>query len=310
MSKSSNGLSIIIPSYNESQNITKTIEQFFNTLKDTNIQFEVIIVNDGSSDNTSNVLSELESKNYKNEIRFKVITNPMNMGYGFSLKRGIRNSKFGNICICDADSTYPIHETKNLFDIYIQKDLDMLVTRRTGPYLNSSLLKAIMRKFFVLITEFSTGRRVPDVNSGFRFFKKYEAQKYLDILSAGFSFTTSLTIIFLHKHLFVEFVPIDYYKRAGKSKVKHIRDAMRALQIISQCILVSNPIKLYIITALIYSSIIFIGLPLLLLSKNIFLIYTFFISINFIIFSISHLSVQNMLFNKIETTQNNLNKEC
>jgi len=100
---------------------------------------------------------------------------------------------------------------------------------------------------FSLLVEYTTGTKVPDVNSGLRIFKKSIMMKYKNSLCTGFSFTTTITMFFLLDHYYVKYLPIDYLKREGKSKVNHYRDTLRAAQIIIQAILYFNPIKLFLL---------------------------------------------------------------
>ncbi len=123
----------------------------------------------------------------------------------------------------------------------------MVVGARTGARYWQGFIKAPARIVFKLIVEFTTGQRVPDVNSGLRVFRKSTVLPYLGDICNGFSFTTTITLIYLLTGKSLQFVPIPYAKRSGRSKVRHIRDGIRTLQYITECIVRYNPLKLFLV---------------------------------------------------------------
>jgi len=97
------------------------------------------------------------------------------------------------------------------------------------------------------LVEFTTGRRIADVNSGFRVFSRGEVLPYLDHLCNTFSFTTSVTLAYMMTSKFVGYVPIAYHPRIGNTKVRLFRDSLRTLQYIVQAILYYNPLKMFLL---------------------------------------------------------------
>ena len=138
------------------------------------------------------------------------------MGYGFSLKNGIKNAKFQTIIITDADQTYPLDEVPKLYTEY-KKGFDMVVGKRVGY--KESIFKIILRKILKFVVEFAAGRRIPDINSGLRIFKKDTIKEYLYLCKL---LVSNFTILLMNGK-FVSYVPINYGKRKGKSKVNLIR---------------------------------------------------------------------------------------
>src|SRR5882762_9542159 len=108
-------LSIIVPAYNEEVSVKNTVEKIQSVLNRAGLEFEVIVINDASTDNTEAELNKC------NCIRH--ITNVANLGYGGSIKRGAKMAKYGLICITDADGTYPIEEIPRLFELTRYADM-------------------------------------------------------------------------------------------------------------------------------------------------------------------------------------------
>jgi polyisoprenyl-phosphate glycosyltransferase len=231
-------ISVIIPAYNEEDAITYSIEAVMKTLMCIEgVDSEIIVIDDGSSDQTSQLAKAAGAK---------VIRNPHNMGYGFSLKAGIRAAKFDTIAITDADGTYPIAQLPNLLNQYA-KGFNMVVGCRTGKYYRESFLKMPLRIILKALVEFAVGRKIPDINSGFRIFSKEDILPYFNHLCDSFSFTTSMTLAYMMTGKFVSYEPIDYHKRIGKTKIRLFRDSLKTLQFIVQAILYYNPIKIFLV---------------------------------------------------------------
>lgn len=237
-------LSVIIPVFNEENAIAATLNDVVSVLGKS-VEYEIIVVDDGSTDGTAEVLQKQHSGNLNPVLR--IIRHPENAGYGKAIYDGMLQAKYNNIAILDADGTYPVSELPELLK-YLP-EYDMVVGMRSGPEYKKGFIKRPARIFFHYLAEYATGSKIPDVNSGFRIFKKDLVMKYREYLCTGFSFTTTITLFFFLNHYYVKYLPISYYKRAGRSKVKNFRDTLRALQIITETILLHGPIKLFILFA-------------------------------------------------------------
>lgn len=229
-------LSVVIPVYNEEKSIASTISEIKKVLKKNNLdKSEIIVVNDGSSDSTKEIVEK---------CGVVLINNPTNMGYGFSLKRGICAAKNDTIVITDGDSTYPFDMVPTMLKVKNQ-GFDLVVGARTGKYYREGLFKSFLRKILKFFVEFVSEKKIKDINSGLRIFNKSLVIKYFPRLCNTFSFTTSQTLAYLMNNHFVTYVDIDYNKRAGKSKVKLLRDSLISLKYILESCIYYNPLKIF-----------------------------------------------------------------
>ena len=234
--------SFIIPVFNEEQTIEKVIIDIQDKCSQIkNIEeFEIIIIDDNSTDSSQKIIQKLD--------KVKYLKNLNNFGYGFSLKKGIKNSKFSNIVIIDGDGTYPVEYLGKLIDKY-NEGYDLVIGKRTGKNLNLSPFKKPMRMILKFIVEYATGTKIPDINSGFRIINKDKILKNLDHLSDAFSFTTSMTMTFTYSKYSISYVDIPYELRESNSpsKVRLLKDSLRTLQYIIKIVLYFDKIKLFVL---------------------------------------------------------------
>ncbi len=267
-------LSVIVPVFNEEDAIGNVIDSLARILQKNDISYEIVVVDDGSTDRTPQIA--------KNKS-IVYIRNPVTIGYGASIKVGILKSKYNNIGIIDGDGSYPVEDMLSLFQ-YIE-EFDMVVGARSGQFYRGSLIKYLSRNVFSWLCIYVTGTYIPDANSGLRIFRKETILKYINSICAGFSFTTTLTLLFLLNYHLVKFISIKYYRRVGKSKVYPVRDTLRSFQILLEMIIIYNPLKFY--------------LPMVVLSFLLCLIF-FILSIpghrDYLFLAISMLSLTLILF--------------
>ena len=235
--------SIIIPCYNEKHAIRETIECIWTVVRKSDIKnVEIIAVNDGSTDGSEHVLNSLAAESQAGELL--VIHHNRNQGYGAALKTGIRRSQSDYICITDADGTYPNERIPELIRKITSNDLDMVVGARIGENVDYSKIRSIPKMILVPWVSFLCGTEVPDMNSGLRVFRRDRSLDFLKLLPDGFSFTTTITICLLRNRYAVEFIPISYTKRIGKSHIKPIRDTLRFTQLILRTGMYFAPMRL------------------------------------------------------------------
>lgn len=233
--------SIVIPCFNERESIAPTVLEILQQLKREQMRdVELIVVNDGSTDGSTEVLNALSMQAEEGGLR--IVHHRRNLGYGASLKSGIIRSEAKYICITDADGTYPNHRIPEFLDQL--KTCDMVVGARVGEDVTYSKLRSIPKLILVPWVSFLCGGNVPDMNSGLRAFRRDIALKFLNLLPDGFSFTTTITICFMRNRYSVQFLPISYTNRVGKSHIKPIRDTLRFVQLIGRTGMYFAPMRL------------------------------------------------------------------
>lgn len=232
------GVSIVIPAYNEERGIGPVLLHLSEVLARSRYPYEIIVVDDGSKDNTGQAIRE-----HANVI---LITHPVNRGYGASLKTGLRRAHYDLVCITDADGTYPHERIFDLLECSIENECDMVVGARTGEKVAIPLVRRPAKWAIGKLANFVCGQPIPDLNSGFRVFKRDSVVRFFDILPDGFSFTTTITLSMLTSNYLVEYVPVNYHARIGKSKIKPVRDTLNFIQLILRIALYFAPLKIFL----------------------------------------------------------------
>jgi glycosyltransferase involved in cell wall biosynthesis len=229
---------VIVPCYNEEHAIRNTVESLRQSLESLP-PYELIIVNDGSTDGSARVLAEAAL----DDGALRVVNIARNRGYGAALKAGIRQARSDLIVITDADGTYPNHRIPELLEI--AESCDMVVGARIADDVQYPIIRRIPKVFLRRYASWIAASDIPDINSGMRVFRKSVAEKFLNILPDGFSFTTTITLAMLTNHYDVRYVPIGYKARIGKSKIKPIRDTLKFIQLIVRTGVYFAPLRVF-----------------------------------------------------------------
>ncbi|MBT4139419.1 MAG: glycosyltransferase family 2 protein [Candidatus Latescibacteria bacterium] len=227
-------VSIIIPAYNEENAIVETIEQVRAVMSASQYDYELIIVNDGSTDQTGEKARIAGAR---------VLNHEVNQGYGAGLKTGIVAAQGDWIVIPDADGTYPNERIPDLLSEAGPND--MVVGARVGEAAKIPLIRRPAKWVLAQFANYLAETKIPDYNSGLRVFRKDVAKRFFKILPQGFSFTTTITLSSLCNGYRVKYIPIAYYERTGKSKIKPIRDTYRFFMLILRTTVYFNPMKVF-----------------------------------------------------------------
>lgn len=227
-------ISIIIPAHNEE----KSIRNVLKGLNDWRNRAEIIIVDDGSTDCTGDLAEQ---------AGYRVIRHRINKGYGAALKTGIRACSGDIVVMMDADSEHNAAQIAKLIDNF--GDNDMVVgARAKGSHF--PLIRRPGKWLLSKVANYLAETEIPDLNSGFRAFRKDVAKLFLHILPNGFSFTTTLTLALFKEGYNIAYVPITTAPRVGTSTVHPIRDGINTLMLIIRIIALFDPIKVFLPTSI------------------------------------------------------------
>ncbi len=223
---------VVIPAYNEEAGIQPVIHSIREALA--GYDYQLLVVDDGSEDRTAALAREAGAE---------VLSQPMNRGYGASLKTGIRNASHDRIVIIDADGTYPATAIPDL--VAGLDEYEMVVGARIGANTNIPFVRRPAKWVLRHLASYLAGRRIPDLNSGLRAMRRDLVARYTHLLPSGFSFTTTITLAALCRDHLVKYETIDYHARVGKSKIRPYH-AFEFLILILRTIVYFNPLKVFL----------------------------------------------------------------
>lgn len=229
------GLSIIIPVYNESEAIPAVLEELLSFMDGLGRPFEIICVNDCSTDNSAAVIRGFP--------RVTLMEHKRNRGYGASLKTGIRAASNDVVLIMDSDGQHSPNLIPPLVEVFDQ-GYDMVIGAR--PLTNTNFARVPGKYLLSLTANLLLGEKIQDLNSGLRIFRRSHTLPYLHLCSNRFSFTTSQTLAYLSDGKEVEYVDIEVNRRAGGKSRVNVLAGLRTYLKILQIIVVFKPLRLFL----------------------------------------------------------------
>ena len=234
-------VSIVIPVYNEEQAIADDLDLIIQTMEATDYDYEIIVVDDGSTDASPLIVRQ------RSQVR--LVRHPYNRGTGAARTTGIKEAQGDVIVMTDGDGTYPNQDIPRLLG-YIH-EYDMVVGARRRESGTMRWLRSPVKHAIRLLASYLVGMRIPDLNSGFRAFKKDIVAGYLNILPTTHSWVSTITLAFLSDGHTVKYIPIDYYPRRGRSKFRPVADTYNYLSLVARTITYFNPLQIFLPTSLI-----------------------------------------------------------
>ena len=204
-------LSIIIPVYNEEGAIEQTVRTLHEVMDRTREPFELIVVNDGSTDATGEIVARLHFAN------LHIMTHSKNRGNGAAIMTGLAHAKGDLIGTVDADGTYPLEDYPALLTILKQEGVDMVVGARTKPGAHIPFLHRPAKFFLTTLAQILTGRHIADINSGMRIMKRGLLEEFQALYPERFSLHITLTVAAMLNDARIRYEPINYHERIGES---------------------------------------------------------------------------------------------
>lgn len=225
-------VSVLIPVYNEEVGIKLLLDRIID-LK-FHESYEIIIVNDGSSDRSLEVV-----KNYP----VRVYSHTVNKGYGAALKTGIRKATGEKIVILDSDGQHDPEQIPQIVSLLDDHEL-VIGTRDKDSF--QVRTRQVGKRVIRWVGEYLVEQKLPDYNSGYRGFNNELIKGMLHIMPNGFSFSTTSTLAFLKEGYSIGTIPIRVEERVGRSSnVKFFKDGAKTIMLILRIIMLFNPLKIF-----------------------------------------------------------------
>ncbi len=240
-------VTIVLPCYNEQDHVVDEVERISAAMDASGYTYELLAVDDCSTDETLARLQEAAPRFPNMRIR----AFHRNGGSGTVRRIGSQEARGEIVVWTDADMSYPNERIPELVQI-LEKDqtIDQVVGARTTEEGSHKFLRVPAKWFIRKVAERLAGQKIPDLNSGLRAFRKSVAKPYLRLLPPGFSCVTTITLAFMSNQHDVYYLPIEYAKRAGKSKFNFVSDAYRYILQVLRMIMYFNPLKVLMPPAL------------------------------------------------------------
>src|SRR5207342_1121510 len=222
--------SVILPAKNEAEGLRRTLPGLRGLLADA----EIIVVDDGSKDETAAVAREYGAT---------VLGSPYSMGNGAAIKRGARAARGEVLVFLDADGQHNAELIPRLVE-RLGQGFDMVVGAR-GWDGQASVGRGLANGLYNRVASAMTGFQVADLTSGFRAVRADKFREFLYLLPNGFSYPTTTTMAFFRSAYAVAYEPIPVAQRLGKSHIRPLRDGLRFLLIIFKIATLYSPVKLF-----------------------------------------------------------------
>jgi len=218
-------VSVVIPAYNEEENIGKILLRTNATLETIGVPYEIIVVDDGSIDETRFMAMKYKAT---------VLSNGTNRGKGYALKKGIQNANGDILVTMDADGSHRPEEIPRLLVPLLNGADAVFGSRFMGQRGQDSTKKlhVLGNKLFNLLIAFLTGKRVTDSQTGFRAYKKKIVEE-IEITSDGYEVETELTVKSLKNGYIIHEEPITFERRRdGSSHLSPLFDGIKIFKVI------------------------------------------------------------------------------
>lgn len=229
-------VSVVVPTYNEEEAIGEEIDRIQAAMQGANIPYELIIVNDGSTDRTREIVLSKPG--------VQLVDHVHNRGTGAARTTGTKLAQGEIVVMTDGDLTYPSYDMPRLIEA--MNGNDMVIGARVREMGTMKWLRTPAKWFIRRLASYLTGVEIPDLNSGFRAFRKDAVLKYINILPNTHSWVSTITIAFLSDDRPVKWIPIEYYARAGRSSFHPVRDTYNYATLVVRAVMYFNPLKVFL----------------------------------------------------------------
>jgi len=234
-------VSIVLPTFNEMGSVREELDRIRAAMEASAYSWEIVAVDDCSSDGTREFLRTVAAE----DTRVRLIEHRRNLGSGGSRRSGTRASRGRVVVWTDVDMTYPNQDIPALVKALEAEGYDQIVGARTTEEGTHKALRVPAKWAIRRLAQYLSQEEIPDLNSGFRAFRRDHAIRYLNRLPNGFSCVTTMTMSFLADGLTVGYVEIPYAARTGESKFHWYRDTRKYLLQVVRMILGYEPLRVF-----------------------------------------------------------------
>jgi glycosyltransferase involved in cell wall biosynthesis len=239
--------SIVLPCFNEEEHVLLEVERICGAMDKSGITYELLAIDDGSTDQTLARLRRAEP----DFPHLKVLHFARNSGAGTVRRIGTQQARGEIVVWTDADLTYPNDRIGEFVGrLTADPRIDQVVGARTSEKGSAKIARVPAKWVIRKLAERLTNADIPDLNSGLRAFRRAVALPYLRLLPPGFSCVTTITLAFLCNGQEVQYIPIEYAKRAGESKFHFFSDAYRYVLQVLRMVMYFNPLNVLMPPAL------------------------------------------------------------
>jgi glycosyltransferase involved in cell wall biosynthesis len=228
-------VSVVIPARDEAEGLPAVLEGVKAALDGARVPFEIVLVDDGSSDGTGEAARKAGAR---------VLRNPYSMGNGAAVKAGIRASRGEIVVLMDADGQHDPADLPRLLEA-LGEEWAMVVGARTGGF-GAGIHRGIANRIYAALASYVSGVRIPDLTSGYRAVRREAARKFLYMLPNTFSYPSTLTLALLRSGRPVRFLPVKAHRRKGTSKIHLLRDGSRFFLIILRVATAFSPLRVFL----------------------------------------------------------------
>jgi len=227
-------VSVVLPVFNEATHLEAEVNRISKALEGADMTFEIIVIDDGSTDGSGKLAEQLGVR----VLRFET-----NRGSGSARKYGSMSARGEVVVWTDVDMTYPNDRIPDL--VGALQGYDQVVGARTSEEGTVKVLRKPAKWLIRRLASYLSKTPIPDLNSGFRAFRRVVGDQFLYLLPTGFSCVTTITMAFLSSGYSVKYIPIEYAPRAGESKFHWWKDTKRYVLQVIRMILMHEPIRFF-----------------------------------------------------------------
>jgi len=218
-------VSIVVPAYNEAQRIGESIKKIDAFVRASPLSFELIVVDDGSRDDTAATVSKSQTKG------LRLVRNEQNHGKGYTVRQGVLAASGEYVLFTDADLSAPIEELNKLLAVALKDGADVVIgsraVDRTFIEKHQSRFRELGGIIFNKMVRLLLGLKLHDTQCGFKLFHRQKSRRIFELQTTqGFGFDAELLFLAARNGLKIRETPVRWSHSEG-SKVNPVRDGLR-----------------------------------------------------------------------------------